>query len=133
MTPSAPAFQHCRTISVTIFGLVSRLFRSAIPADVRFHQYDVGSRDKAVDASQFLNRNSRQQLGIVSLNDRHLGQGRINRHGVTAFQIDGQLGLRSLTAFARTVSKACGSGRRSSLINASRRLSMAPSLEGMLH
>jgi len=137
MTLFAPAFQHCRTISETILGLVlAACSGSAIPADVRLHQHDVGAGDEAVDATQFFDGSPHQLFGIISLDDRHLGPSRISRHRMAALQIDGQLWLGalvcSLSQNPRPAVPAATPPRRSSLISTWRRLSMQSSVKGIL-
>ena len=74
-----------------------------------------------MDASQVFDGSPRQLFGIISLDDRHLGQSWINRHRVTAFQIDCQLWFGALAVLAQPESEACHSGsdssQASSLIN----------------
>jgi hypothetical protein len=67
-----------------------------------------------MNAAQFFDGSPRQLFGIISLDDRHLGQSRISGHRVTALQIEGQLWLGALAVLAQPESEACGSGSDSS-------------------
>src|ERR1039458_4308531 len=104
----------CRRMTQCSREADASVSESWLPTDVRLHQHDVGAGDEAMDAAQFFEGSPHQLFGIISLDDRHLGQSRIKRHRVTALCIHRQRVLGPYAAFAEPVSEACGSGSDSS-------------------